>query len=491
MNQVHLDDFDREVICTYRDEIFLVRDNGAVLRCHKDGGRRRSRDEKWTFGTKDEKNGYMFFVSGVRVHQIVATAFHNPKPGDGYVVDHIDTNRCNNRPENLRWVTRLENILLNPITLRRILFHYGSVDEFLADPTKPKSGELQPDFGWMRTATKEEAEECRKRLLVWAQSEGMPSGGSLGEWIFESRSKASEAKSSGTERSKKPSRDQWLSEHKKKLAEREAEIRAKVSVNIDRPVIRLPIISRGMAQHVDYCPLEMRNYEGKPFANFIDDCLYSPCCASSEDGYVYCIGGRSIESKDDYEHWKAKAEGRAESLDDAPEEITREIDPPETLIEHKAARAVIRHINAPASLEDISVADGSYGYEGSERGRTINYPALIKIALTGLAYDAGNDARACDLTTMTGPNYPDLDRARKFLAKEEKFRIGQDPETGEFGILDVETALGVKFVEVAEKLDGCADVIESLVELLSRKSQQTESELKKFFYRPEYIKTLF
>lgn len=309
MEQVDLDDFDREVTCAYRDETFRVRDNGAVLRRHKDGGRLRARDEKWTFGTKDKKNAYMFFVSGVRVHQIVATAFHGPPPSKDHVVDHIDTNRCNNRPENLRWVTKLENILLNPITLRRILFHYGSVEEFLADPAKPKSGELQPDFGWMRTVTKEEAEECRKRLLGWAESEGMPSGGSLGEWIFESRSKASAAKSSVTERSKKPSRDQWLSDHMNKLDERDAEIRARVSANLDRPPVRLPIIARGMAQHVDYCPLEMRNWEGKPYANFIDDCLNSPCCASSEEeGYVHCIGGRAITSQHEYARWKAKAE---------------------------------------------------------------------------------------------------------------------------------------------------------------------------------------
>ncbi|WP_294143305.1 HNH endonuclease signature motif containing protein [uncultured Sanguibacteroides sp.] len=33
-----------------------------------------------------------------------------------YVVDHIDTNRQNNRIENLRWLTKLENVLLNPIS---------------------------------------------------------------------------------------------------------------------------------------------------------------------------------------------------------------------------------------------------------------------------------------------------------------------------------------------------------------------------------------
>ena len=50
----------------------------------------------------------------------MATAFHGEPPTKEHVVDHIDTNKQNNRPENLRWVTRLENILLNPITAKRI-----------------------------------------------------------------------------------------------------------------------------------------------------------------------------------------------------------------------------------------------------------------------------------------------------------------------------------------------------------------------------------
>jgi hypothetical protein len=101
-------------------------------------------------------------VSG---HRIVAAAFHGPGPSSEYVVDHIDTNRQNNRPDNLRWVTRLESILLNPITLARIEFAYGSLDAFFANP-----GAAQvPNWEWMRTVTKEEAQQCKKRLLGWAK----------------------------------------------------------------------------------------------------------------------------------------------------------------------------------------------------------------------------------------------------------------------------------------------------------------------------------
>lgn len=52
------------------------------------------------------------------IHRLVALAFlsnDDMKPE----VDHIDTNRLNNRVENLRWVTRLEN-QHNPITMIHI-----------------------------------------------------------------------------------------------------------------------------------------------------------------------------------------------------------------------------------------------------------------------------------------------------------------------------------------------------------------------------------
>jgi hypothetical protein len=183
MKPVDLDDYIRQVICTYRGENYLVRDNGAVFRQPKDTGRKRPLDEKWTFGRADKKAGYMF-ISSVGIHLIVATAYHGPKPSKDHVVDHIDTNRRNNRPENLRWVTRLENLLLNPITRRRIEIAYGSIENFHANPAQPISGKLHPNFEWMRSVTKHEAEACRRRLLDWANSERMPSGGVLGEWVY-------------------------------------------------------------------------------------------------------------------------------------------------------------------------------------------------------------------------------------------------------------------------------------------------------------------
>lgn len=43
------------------------------------------------------------------VHQVVAMAFNGPCPS-GMVIDHVDTNKTNNRPENLEYVTNAENV---------------------------------------------------------------------------------------------------------------------------------------------------------------------------------------------------------------------------------------------------------------------------------------------------------------------------------------------------------------------------------------------
>ena len=178
-----LDIYENEVECSYRGEEYLVRDNGAVSRRAKLGKRRRPLDEKWTFGTAGKSDGYMA-VASHKVHRIVATAFLGEPPSSNHVVDHIDTNRRNNRHTNLRWVTRLENILLNPVTAKRIEYLYGSIESFLADPQNPIQGTLTPDFEWMRTVSSAEAEYSKKRMLEWAASSLPSNGGSLGDWIY-------------------------------------------------------------------------------------------------------------------------------------------------------------------------------------------------------------------------------------------------------------------------------------------------------------------
>lgn len=183
---VRVDDFNRQKDCIYKNEHYSVRDNGAVFRHSRKNKRLRKLDDKWTFGNPNN-NGYMLIASEV-VHRIVAYAFLGPPPNNKYVVDHIDTNRQNNRPENLRWLTKLENILKNPITVKKIIFLCGSIESFLKDPSILKNHVNEDrNFEWMRTVSSEEARISWERLSSWANKKDSnisSKRGSLGEWIF-------------------------------------------------------------------------------------------------------------------------------------------------------------------------------------------------------------------------------------------------------------------------------------------------------------------
>lgn len=186
MEQYLLNVFDCEKQCEYKGRKFAVRDNGAIMRYPKDGYEPNFNDNKWTFGTKNESTGYMMFTSAIRVHQVVCAAFHGPAPYEDMVVDHIDTNRCNNRPENLRWLTRLDNALENPITRRKIILCCGSIENFLKNPSMLRENTNEPNFAWMRTVTKAEASRSLRNLTRWAAQDGVstPKGQGVGDWIF-------------------------------------------------------------------------------------------------------------------------------------------------------------------------------------------------------------------------------------------------------------------------------------------------------------------
>jgi len=47
-------------------------------------------------------------------------------------------------------------------------------------------------------------------------------------------------------------------------------------------------IHRGLALHVDGCPLPARVWRGKPYANVIDDCCSCEHAIKIEDGRVFC-----------------------------------------------------------------------------------------------------------------------------------------------------------------------------------------------------------
>lgn len=187
---INIDDYNEVKDCIYKDEHYSVRDNGAVMRYPREGMRKRKDDNVWTFGKPNSKTGYME-IAGQRVHRIVAFAFHGNPPTEQHVVDHIDTNRSNNRPENLRWLTKLENILCNEITRKKVELICGSIEAFLSDPTLLFGYEtVDKNFSWMKNVTPEEAKNCLDNWKHWAKTAAPNESYKkeephVGDWIFD------------------------------------------------------------------------------------------------------------------------------------------------------------------------------------------------------------------------------------------------------------------------------------------------------------------
>lgn len=174
--------------CVYKDEHYSVRDNGAVMRHLREGKKARKDDGIWTFGVKNPQNGYMM-LGQHRVHIIVATAFLGTRDSKVYVVDHKDTNHCNNRVENLRWFTRLENVLNNEITRNKIIRICGSIEAFVENPSILRELLVgEPSLEWMRTVTKEEAAAAYENLKrYWAEQAKNPKplvGGKMNDNVY-------------------------------------------------------------------------------------------------------------------------------------------------------------------------------------------------------------------------------------------------------------------------------------------------------------------
>ena len=112
MTFTNIDDFNEEKTCTYKNETYSVRDNGAVLRHSGNPERKRKIDDIWTFGTLDDK-GFMR-IGGEKINRIVATAFYGAPDSEQYVVFHKNYNSQDNRAKNLSWVTKFEFKILQP-----------------------------------------------------------------------------------------------------------------------------------------------------------------------------------------------------------------------------------------------------------------------------------------------------------------------------------------------------------------------------------------
>jgi hypothetical protein len=61
------------------------------------------------------------------VHNLVAETFIGPKPKDGHHVDHIDNNKLNNNPSNLRWISHGHNTIRSQNTGMRRFFYEGEL----------------------------------------------------------------------------------------------------------------------------------------------------------------------------------------------------------------------------------------------------------------------------------------------------------------------------------------------------------------------------
>ena len=185
---ISIDDYSVEKSCTYKNEEYLVRDNGAVLRKARLNQKVRPMDNQWTFGKNNDRTGYLD-IAGVRVHRIVATAFHGEPPTKEHIVDHIDTNRHNNRPTNLRWVTKLENAVLNEATRKKIEYKTGvDIYQFLKEPDKYRHLLTDTDISWMRRVTEEEAQICLENVKSWGlKSSNEYSVAKMGNWVYQYR----------------------------------------------------------------------------------------------------------------------------------------------------------------------------------------------------------------------------------------------------------------------------------------------------------------
>lgn len=192
MDRNLIDIFDCETQCEYKGRTYRVRDNGAIMRLPKEGGRYSRLDRVWTFGIKNETTGYMIFTGQVRVHQVVCTAFHGAAPDKNMIVDHINGNRCDNHPDNLRWATKEENVFNNPLTAKKMEFRFGSIEVARAalrdDPESFRRvlTEQEGDKSWMRPVSREESDNHAKRNAAWLEkgNNQAGSGNSASDWLF-------------------------------------------------------------------------------------------------------------------------------------------------------------------------------------------------------------------------------------------------------------------------------------------------------------------
>ncbi len=296
-----IDLFDTIRECEYKGERYSVREDGAVMRHQKKEGKVRPLDNKWTFGKKNPSNGYMTLGSA-RVHIIVATAFYGMHDTTRFVVDHIDTNRCNNRPENLRWLTKLENILLNEITRKKVELICGSIEAFLGNPSLLYGYETEDsNFTWMRNVTKEEAQNCLANWKHWAKTAApdpnyKKAESHVGNWLYNSTPSIHSASTKEFEKPFKKPIQYGLSEYQSDAMETSSEIESPKEEIYNDSLTPLAKQKWRTPTEFPCCP---NTYEKNSLDQYIDN-LKAGALFSSNVYAKYCVVDRAKHPKRDY-----------------------------------------------------------------------------------------------------------------------------------------------------------------------------------------------
>lgn len=108
-----------------------------------------------------DRKGYLYFTycdetghHRKSVHRVVCELFNGPHPKGRRVVNHINGNKADNRPENLEWVTDKENSQ-HSAKLGLVRGFYGDQKLTVDEPTKQLVKALKESLGsWSLVAQK-------------------------------------------------------------------------------------------------------------------------------------------------------------------------------------------------------------------------------------------------------------------------------------------------------------------------------------------------
>lgn len=105
------------------------------------------------FEPKIRNNGYKM-IGRYFIHRVVGELFID-NPENKPEIDHIDTNKLNNRVDNLRWVTPKEN-RNNPISKQHMSENHRDI-----------SGTNNPNYGGLSEEHKRKCSESHKGKTPW------------------------------------------------------------------------------------------------------------------------------------------------------------------------------------------------------------------------------------------------------------------------------------------------------------------------------------